>query len=148
MAKKNIYIGADHGGFSLKEGLKKYLMKKKCQVKDLGCFSDDSVDYPDVAKAVCHKVQKDKKGVGILMCGTGIGMMMTANKMKGIRATVATQEIMARLARKHNNANVLCLGGRTTGPKLAKDLVDVFLKTEFEGEERHKRRLLKMEECC
>jgi len=152
--KKNLYIGSDHAGYDLKENLKKHLTAKGVKFVDLGTFSGDAVDYPDIAREVCEKVIEEKDSLGILICGTGIGMMMSANKYKGIRAAVCTHEMMAKMARAHNNANVLCLGSRVIGAELAKHILDVFLATEYEGEERHERRIKKMEgegsmeECC
>ncbi len=150
-----IYIGSDHAGYDLKEELKKYLDGKGQKYIDLGTFSSDAVDYPDIAREVSEKVLEEKKSLGVLICGTGIGMMMSANKLPGIRAAVCTHELMAKMARAHNNANVLCLGSRIIGIELAKQILDVFLNTEFEAEERHERRIKKMEDppqkpedCC
>ena len=141
-----LYIGSDHGGYEMKGDLKEYLEGNGNNVVDLGTFSDDSVDYPDIAREVCEKVLENPESFGILVCGTGIGMQMTANKLVGIRATVATDEHMAEMSRKHNNANILTLGGRTTNFEDAKKIVDKFLTTDFEkGEERHVRRVEKIE---
>jgi ribose 5-phosphate isomerase B len=140
-----VYIGSDHAGFEMKEEIKKYLTGKSIKFLDLGAFSHDSIDYPDIAREVAEKVVEDKAGIGILICGTGIGMMMAANKQPGIRAAVCTNDLMAKMARMHNDANVLCLGSRIISPELAKQLTDIFLDTEFEDEERHKRRIAKME---
>lgn len=142
----NLYIGSDHAGYSMKNSLKEYLIGAGHDVVDLGAFSEDSVDYPDIAREVCEKVLENPGAFGILICGTGIGMQMTANKLRGIRATVATNENMAEMSRKHNDANVITLGGRTTDLELAKKIVDKFLATEFGGEERHVRRVRKIEE--
>jgi ribose 5-phosphate isomerase B len=144
--KKTIYIGSDHAGYDLKEVLKKYMAEKQIKFIDLGCFSLESVDYPDIAREVCEKVVEEKNATGVLICGTGIGMMMSANKRPGIRAAVCTHELMAKMARLHNDANVLCLGSRVIGVELAKHILDIFLETEFEDEDRHKRRIAKMEE--
>lgn len=141
-----IYIGSDHGAFELKEDLKKSLTAKSYEVFDEGCLNNDPVDYPDIAKSVCTKVLNDKNSRGIIMCGTGIGISMSANRMHGIRAALCTNEYMARMARVHNDANVLCMGGRVVGPELAKSIVDVFLSTEFSNEARHKNRIQKIEE--
>jgi ribose 5-phosphate isomerase B len=154
MAEKFIYIGSDHAGYELKETLKKYLAEKGRKFLDLGAFSTDSVDYPDIAREVAEKVVEEKNSLGVLICGTGIGMMMTANKQPGARAAVCTHELMAKMARAHNDANILCLGSRIIGTDLAKHILDVFLETEFEKEERHERRVKKIEQpgnpddCC
>jgi ribose 5-phosphate isomerase B len=141
-----IYIGSDHAGYEMKEVLKKYIGEKpEFKVIDLGAFSHDSIDYPDIAREVCEKIVDEKDSLGILICGTGIGMMMSANKRVGIRAAVCTVELMAKMARLHNDANVLCLGSRVIGVDLAKHIVDTFLTTKFEKDERHVRRIGKME---
>lgn len=142
--KGTLYIGCDHAGYQLKEELKKYLGEKGMKAIDLGCFSTESVDYPDISREVCEKVAENNFNMGILICGTGIGMMMSANKRPGIRAAVCTHEEMAKMARMHNDANVLCLGARIIDAALAKKLTDIFLETEFEDDERHKRRIEKM----
>lgn len=131
----------------MKGDLRDYLKENGHAVVDLGCFSEDAVDYPDIAREVCEKVIENPGAFGVLVCGTGIGMQMVANKIKGIRATVATDENMAQMSRKHNNANVLTLGGRTTSMDKARLIVDAFLNSSFdEGEERHLRRVEKIEE--
>lgn len=141
-----IYIGSDHAGYEMKEAMKKYIAEKpEYKVVDLGAFSQDSIDYPDIAREVCEKIVDENGSLGILICGTGIGMMMSANKRAGIRAAVCTVELMAKMARLHNDANVLCLGSRVIGMDLAKNIVDTFLITKFEGDERHVRRIGKME---
>lgn len=145
---KKIYIGSDHAGFEMKAVLLMYLGEKGFAVEDMGTHSTESVDYVDVVPTVCEKVLGDVESYGILICGTGIGMQMAANRMKGIRATVAVSEFMARMARQHNHANVLCLGGRMIGMELAKSLVDTFLTTEMEQSERHARRIEKMDSFC
>jgi ribose 5-phosphate isomerase B len=137
---KNVIIGCDHGGLALKETLKPFIEKMGWSVTDLGTHTTDSCDYPLIAKAVCDAVLKDEGSLGILICGTGLGMSMTANRVPGIRAAVCTNEYMARMARAHNDANVLCLGERTTGPGLAQEIVQVYLSAEFEGG-RHLRRI-------
>jgi ribose 5-phosphate isomerase B len=141
---KTVYMGSDHAGYDLKNILKKYLTEKGTKVIDLGCFSADSVDYPDIAREVGEKIIEEKNAVGILICGTGIGMMMAANKLFGVRAAACPLEIMAKMARLHNDANILCLGSRIIDEILAEKIVDIFLETEFENEERHKRRIEKM----
>ena len=138
-----VIIGSDHGGFELKEELKKYLISKGVEVEDIGIHSNESCDYPDFAAKVAKNVQ-EKRDLGIIICGTGLGVSMTANKFKGIRAALCYDEYTARMAREHNNANVLCLGGRTTKLKGAKKIVDVFLSTNASEEERHKRRVDKI----
>lgn len=149
-------MGSDHAGYELKELLKKHLTEKGVKFLDLGAFSTDSVDYPDIAREVGEKTVEEKNALGILICGTGIGMMMSANKLAGVRAAVCTHELMAKMARLHNNANVLCLGSRIIAAELATHILDVFLETEYEAEERHERRIKKMEppvkenpdDCC
>ena len=151
---RTIYLGCDHGGYELKESLKSYMLGNTIKVIDLGSFSHDEVDYPDIAREVSEKVGEEPNSFGVLICATGIGMMMAANKRKGIRATVCTNELMATASRLHNDANVLCLGSKIIDLEMAKKILDIFLKTEFEGEEKHIRRLKKMEEgynpddCC
>ncbi len=135
-----IAIGCDHGGFELKQVLIQHLQDKGYEVKDYGTHTPDSVDYPMIAEAVCSGITSGECKLGILVCGTGIGMSMAANKVKGIRAAAVSETFSARLTRMHNNANVLCLGGRVVGPGLACDIVDEFLEAEFEGG-RHQRRV-------
>src|SRR6202453_83841 len=137
-------LGADHGGFELKEILKKHLAADGISTTDVGTNSTASTDYPDYAAAVCQKVIEQKAELGLLICTTGVGMCMTANKITGIRAAQAFSEPMAVLACQHNNANVLCLGAKITPPDLAKKIVDAFLSAHFEGG-RHERRIIKME---
>jgi len=139
-----IYIGSDHGGYEMKNTLKEYLVAGGHDVTDLGCFSTDAIDYPDIAREVCEKVWENPDSRGVLVCGTGIGMQMAANKIPGIRATVATDENMAEMSRRHNNANIITLGGRTTEIDMAKKIVDKFMTTDFENEERHVRRVAKI----
>lgn len=143
--EKIIYIGSDHAGYNLKEQLKKHIADRKLKFVDLGCFSTDSVDYPDIAREVCEKVVDDSNSLGVLICGTGTGVMISANKLRGIRAANCTHEIMAKMARQHNNANVLTMGSRLVAEELAKHIFDVFVDTPFEDEERHVRRIGKME---
>jgi ribose 5-phosphate isomerase B len=134
-----IYLGADHGGFALKEKIKGLLKQRKKDFHDMGTFSEESCDYPDIALMTAEKVAQTKS-LGILCCGTGIGMSIAANKVKGIRAAVCWNEFTAEMARKHNNANILCLGSRVIDHDLALRLVDIFLNAEFEGA-RHERRV-------
>ncbi|KAF2955906.1 ribose 5-phosphate isomerase B [Marinitoga sp. 38H-ov] len=135
-----ISIGSDHAAFSMKEHIKKYLEKKGIEVIDEGPYNNDRVDYPIYAKKVADRIVNKEADFGILMCGTGLGMSIAANKVKGIRAALAYYPKMAELARQHNNANILVLGGRTMGFELAEWTVDTFLKTSFEGG-RHENRL-------
>lgn len=145
-----IYLGSDHAGVNLKRALKIYLDEKfkgneEYSALDLGVFTNDASDYPDIAREVCEKVLEYDGSVGILICGSGVGMSITANRISGIRAVLANNEITARLARAHNKANVLCLGERFTGVELAKSIVDAFLSTKFDEEERHLRRVNKID---
>ena len=142
MSTNKISIGCDHAGFKLKESIKNYLIGKGYDVKDFGTNSEESVDYPDYAKLVAKDVVKNNSR-GILICGTGIGMSIAANKIKGIRAAVCRNEYDAEMSRRHNDANVLTLGGRITPKAKAKKIVDVFLKTPFE-EGRHIQRIKKI----
>ncbi len=142
MAK--IYIGADHAGYKLKEYLKRYFDKLRIAYKDVGTYNKKSVDYPDYAFKVAKAVAKDKNSKGILICGTGTGMVMAANKIKGIRAAVAYDKYSAVMAREHNNANVLCLRGMKFSFEKAKELVKIWLKTKFSGAIRHKKRIDKI----
>jgi ribose 5-phosphate isomerase B len=143
--KPRIALGADHAGYHAKEVVKKYLEGAGYPLDDLGTWSDESVDYPDYAKAVAERVAGGQDRFGILACGTGIGMAITANKIPGIRAAVAHDATTARLAREHNNANVLTFGGRIVGDTEALDIVKQFLAAEFAGG-RHERRIEKIDE--
>ena len=140
---KKICIGSDHAGFQLKEFVKDFLIKKKISITDLGPFTSNSVDYPDYAKKVSRRVQSKKSDVGILICGSGTGMAITANKTKGIRAAVCYNSKLTRLSREHNNANIIAIGSRLTKKKDALKLVKIFLETKFEGG-RHLRRVKKI----
>ncbi|MDY4694142.1 MAG: ribose 5-phosphate isomerase B [Blautia sp.] len=140
-----IALGCDHGGFELKQVIKKHLDKEGIPYKDFGCDSTQSVDYPVYAKKVAHAILDKECDKGILICGTGIGISITANKIKGIRAAVCTDCFTAEATRLHNDANILALGGRVVGPGLALKIVDTFLNTPFSGEERHKRRIDQIE---
>ena len=138
-----IYIGCDHGGFALKQEIFKYIKEDLAlEIEDLGCHDTSSVDYPDYAEKVCRKVVSEN-AQGILICGTGIGISIAANKINGIRCALCSEPFSAEMTRKHNNANVLAMGGRTTGPELAKSIVKAFLSTDFEGG-RHQNRLDKI----
>ena len=134
-----IAIGSDHGGYLLKEEIKKHLKEKGYEFEDFGTDSTASCDYPVYAEKVCRAVQSGECEKGILICGTGIGMSMCANKCKGIRAAVCGDHFSAEFTRKHNNANVLCLGARVIGAGVAMQLVDIFLTTEYEGGRHDKR---------
>lgn len=138
-----IFIGSDHGGFKLKEEIKEYLEELNYEYEDIGTENKESCDYPDFAYKVAKKVA-ETKGRGIVICGTGIGVSMAANKVKGIRAALAFNEYTAKMSREHNNSNVLCLGERTTKEALAKKIVKVWLDTKFSKEERHHRRVDKI----
>lgn len=135
-----VYMGSDHAGFGLRTMLAAHLKEKGHDVRDLGPASPESCDYPVFARKVCDKVLADPGAFGILVCGTGIGMSMAANRVRGIRAALCACEFQARATRRHNNANVLCLGERVTGPAVALDMAELFLATEFEGG-RHQRRI-------
>lgn len=135
----SIIIGSDHGGFKLKLEIIKHLQELGYKVSDLGCYNTESCDYPIIAKAVAEKVLEENSR-GILVCGTGIGVSITANRYNGIRASHCTDTFTARMTRMHNDSNILCLGERITGVGLALDIVDIWLKTEFEGG-RHQKRI-------
>lgn len=135
-----VALGADHGGYELKEAIRNHLETNEFEVQDMGTHSADSVDYPRYSFLVGEAINKGEADLGIVVCGTGQGIAIAANKIPGIRAAVCTDTYTARMAREHNNANVLSLGGRVTGVGLALDIVDIFLKTEFAGG-RHAKRL-------
>ena len=135
-----IAIGSDHGGFALKEEIKKHLTERGVEFRDYGTFSEESCDYPIYAEKVCMAVTGGEAEKGILCCGTGIGMSMAANKIKGIRCACCGDCFSAEMTRRHNDANVLALGGRVVGPGLAEKMVDLFLDTPYEGG-RHARRV-------
>ena len=135
-----IALAADHGGFELKEIVKTYLQEKGIEVLDLGTNCEESVDYPNYGRACGEAVRNGDAERGIVVCGTGIGISIAANKVKGIRCALCTNEFMAEMARKHNDANILSLGGRVLEAELALKIVDVWLMTEFEGG-RHQRRV-------
>lgn len=137
-----IAIGCDHGGFELKCALMKYLNERKIEYVDCGC-NGETVDYPDIAVKVCENVTSGECERGVLVCGTGIGMSMAANKVKGIRAAVVSDTFSARFTRMHNDCNVLCMGGRVLGSGLACDILGSYLDAEFEGG-RHQARIDKM----
>jgi ribose 5-phosphate isomerase B len=136
-----IAIGSDHGGYELKLEVIKHLQERGFEVKDYGCDSPASCDYPVYAKAVSEAVAAGECELGILICGTGIGMSMAANKVDGIRAALCSDCFSAKATREHNNANVLCMGARTIGPGLALMIADIFVDTPFSNDERHVRRI-------
>ncbi len=138
-----IALGCDHGGYELKNIIAEYLKNNGYEFVDVGTYSEASVDYPDIADALCAKISDGTCKRGILICGTGIGMNMCANKHKGIRAAQCHDTFSAKMTRRHNNANVLTMGGRVIGSELAKEIVAEFLTNEFEGG-RHEVRVNKM----
>jgi ribose 5-phosphate isomerase B len=138
-----IAIGSDHGGFKLKEYLRQFLLKAGHKVRDYGCFSENPVDYPDIARPLAKAVAQKRYAFGILVCGTGIGVSMVANKVPGIRAALCHNIFTAQMAREHNNANILCLGGRVLSRPLAQQIVQKFLSASFTGG-RHLRRVKKI----
>lgn len=141
-----IALGSDHGGFALKQEIIKYLEDNKLEYKDYGCYDENSCDYPQYAKSVANAIVSGECDKGILVCGTGIGISIAANKVKGIRAAVCTDCFTAEATRQHNDANVLALGGRVVGAGLALKIVDTFLNTEFSNDERHIRRISQIED--
>ena len=140
---KKICIASDHGGYFLKESIKNFLVKKNISIIDLGPFENRTVDYPDYAKKIANRIKTKKSDVGILICGSGTGMAISANKIKKIRAAVCYNIRSTRLSREHNNANIIALGARLTNKKLSLKLVEIFLKTKFEGG-RHLKRVNKI----
>lgn len=140
-----IAIGADHGGFLLKETIKAHLIKNGYEVLDKGTYNSDSVDYPDFSVKVAESILSGEADRGMLMCGTGLGISIAANKIPGIRAALVSECFSAKMSREHNDANILALGGRVTGPDLALEIVDVWLKAEFQGG-RHERRVNKVKD--
>lgn len=140
-----IAIGCDHGGFEHKNAIKEHLIERGFEVTDCGIYENKSVDYPDIAVKVCNEITSGNCERGILVCGTGIGMSLAANKVKGIRAAVLSDHFSAKYTRLHNNSNILCLGGRVVGIGTALELADIFLDTEYEGG-RHQLRLDKIAE--
>lgn len=135
-----IALGADHGGYRLKEAIKKYLDEQHIAYEDFGTYSEESVDYGPIAAKVGHYVADGKAEKGILCCGTGIGISIAANKVKGIRAAVVTNEFCAEMTRRHNDANILCMGGRVINEEMAVKLTKIFLETPFDGG-RHAKRI-------
>ncbi len=140
---KTACIASDHAGYKLKEDIKNYLIDKKMSVFDIGPYNDNSVDYPDYAKKLGNRIKLKKSDVGILVCGSGTGMAISANKIKSIRAAVCYNTKSTRLSRQHNNANIMTLGSRLTKKNLSLKLVEIFFNTKFEGG-RHLRRVKKI----
>jgi ribose 5-phosphate isomerase B len=146
MSASVIAIASDHGGYELKNVLKEVIVAAGCEALDLGAHDETSVDYPDFANALAKAIREGKAARGVLLCGTGIGMSIAANRHVELRAALIHDAFGARLCRQHNDANVLCMGGRSIGPEVAKDCLRIFLSTEFEGG-RHARRVEKLNVC-
>jgi len=140
-----VALGSDHGGFELKEAIKKHLNRKGIEFADYGTFNNESVDYPDYGRITAEAIMKEECDRGIVVCGTGIGISLAANKVKGIRCALVSEEYSARMAKAHNNANMIAMGGRVIGEGIAIGIVDAWLETEFEGG-RHERRVEKIME--
>ncbi len=138
-----IVVGCDHGALTLKKTVKDVLSELGAEVEDVGTYTEDSVDYPDIAEKVCERIVSGDAERGVVLCGTGIGISIAANKIRGIRCALCGDVYSARMARAHNNANVLALGGRVLGPGLAGDIVRAFFTQDFEGG-RHQRRVGKI----
>ena len=141
-----IALGCDHGGYEMMQEVKKHLEERGLEYKDFGCKGPESVDYPVYGKKVAEAIVNGECENGILICGTGIGISITANKFKGIRAALCTDCFTAEATRLHNDANILAMGGRVVGPGLALKIVDIFLDTPFSGDERHIRRINMIED--
>ena len=141
-----VAIGSDHGGYDLKQKMIAQLREKGIDVEDMGCYSRESCDYPAFGKAVARAVAEGRCEKGIVICTTGIGISIAANKVKGIRCALCADTLSAKMTRLHNDANVLALGGGILGPNLAAEIVDTFLETPFSGEEKHCRRIGQLEE--
>lgn len=141
-----ITIGSDHGAFELKEFVKKILEDLKIEVNDVGTFEKTSVDYPDIAEKVCEEVVNGRSERGIVLCGTGVGISIAANKIKGIRCALCNDVYSAKKSREHNNSNVLAMGGRILGFGAAEEIIRTWFSTEFDGGERHERRINKIPE--
>lgn len=144
MTVKTVALASDHAGYLLKDELKEFLAKRGYEVLDLGTDGPESVDYPDFGDAVADAIRQGRAQRGVLICGTGIGISIAANRHREVRAALCSEPTSARLAREHNDANVLALGARVVGPEIAKDCVVAFLDTPFEGGERHSRRVKKL----
>lgn len=141
-----IALGSDHGGFDLKEAVKKHLEERGLEYKDFGTYDKNSCDYPEFGRAAAEAVASGECEKGIVICTTGIGISMVANKVKGVRCALCSETTSARLTREHNDANVLAMGGGLVGELLAMEIVDVFLDTPFSGLEKHSRRISKIEQ--
>ncbi len=141
-----IALGCDHGGYSLMQEVKAHLEERGLEYKDFGCYSEESVDYPVYGKKAAEAVASGECERGIIICGTGIGISMAANKVKGVRAALCHDCFSAAATREHNDANMLAMGARVIGPGLALKIVDIFLDTEFSGDERHVRRIAMIED--
>jgi ribose 5-phosphate isomerase B len=146
MSASVIAIASDHGGYELKNALKEVITAAGFEALDLGAHDESSVDYPDFANALAKVIREGQAARGVLLCGTGIGMSIAANRHVELRAALVHDAFGARLCRAHNDANVLCMGGRSIGPEVAKDCLRIFLSTEFEGG-RHARRVEKLNVC-
>lgn len=140
-----IALGSDHGGFDLKQHIIRHLEERGTTYKDFGCFDKNSCDYPQFGRAAAEAVASGECEKGIVICTTGIGISMVANKIKGVRAALCSEPLSARMTRLHNDANVLALGGSMIGPNMAVEIVDTFLDTEFSAEEKHIRRVGQIE---
>ena len=143
MRNMKVVIGCDHGGFELKEVLSAHLKDKGFDVVDVGTYDTNSVDYPDLAQKACEEVISGRCEWGVLICGTGIGISIAANKVNGIRCALVSNEYSAEMTKRHNNANMVAFGGRVTGPDLAKHILDAYVGAEFEGG-RHEKRIEKI----
>ena len=141
-----IAIGSDHGGYGLKQEIMEHLKERGIEYKDYGCYDEKSCDYPVYAKAVANAIVSGECDKGILICGTGIGISITANKIKGIRAALCHDTFSAQATREHNDANIVAMGARVVGSGLAIKIVDTFLDTEFSNDERHIRRISQIED--
>ena len=141
-----IALGCDHGGYPLMQEVKAHLEERGLEYKDFGCYSEESVDYPVYGKKAAEAVASGECERGIIICGTGIGISMAANKVKGVRAALCHDCFSAAATREHNDANMLAMGARVIGPGLALKIVDIFLDTEFSGDERHVRRIAMIED--
>ena len=139
-----ITIGSDHGAVELKDAVKKVLAEFDVEINDVGTFGNDAVDYPDIAAKVCAEVVSGNAERGIVLCGTGIGISIAANKIKGIRCALCNDVFSAKMSREHNNANVLAMGGRVLGIGPAGEIVRAWMSTNFSGDERHNRRIAKI----
>jgi ribose 5-phosphate isomerase B len=141
-----VALGCDHGGFDLKQHVIRHLEERGIAYKDFGCFDKTSCDYPQFGRAAAKAVASGECEKGIVICTTGIGISITANKIKGVRAALCSEPLSARMTRLHNDANVLALGGALIGPNMAFEIVDTFLDTEFSSEEKHIRRVEQIEQ--